>query len=560
MSSDSSFVAGRYRLESVLGQGGMGTVWTGRDELLGRQVAIKEVRIPPGLSEHDRDVLHRRMMREARLTARLNDTRIITVYDVVLHDGRPFIVMEHVASRSLDQELDQSGPLPPPRVATIGLELLAALDLAHAEGIVHRDVKPSNVLLAADGRVVLTDFGIATTESDAALTSTGLLVGSPTYMSPERLRGEEVGPAADLWSLGATLYAASEGHPPFRSNTTMGTITAVLTDDVAPPTTQGALSDALLGMLRKQSGQRLASAQVRALLKRAAAEPGGATTTMPAPTVPAPAPVMAPAVGPGYVWETEQDPPAIDPEPDQPRPSGRSRPVLLLVALAVVAVIVGGIVGVILAGSDDSTGSAADGQTTPASEGTGSGKDTSEPPTTTPSSPPTSDPTPSDPTTTPTDEPTDKPTDNKTDVPAGYKLRTDPLGFQVAIPKGWERRVNSASAIDFVSPEGTSFLRIDQVSEAGADATQAWLDAEPSVRERLSGYQRIRIEPVDYRWPAADWEFTFEGSGGTIHVLDRGFITEPRGFAVYMSAPDTIWESEALPVFEAAADTFEPID
>jgi serine/threonine protein kinase len=132
MSSDTSLVAGRYRLESVLGQGGMGTVWTGRDELLGRQVAIKEVRIPPGLSERDREVLHRRMMREARLTAQLNDPRIITVYDAVLHDGRPFIVMEHVPSRSLDQELDQSGPLPPQRVAEIGLELLAALDLARA--------------------------------------------------------------------------------------------------------------------------------------------------------------------------------------------------------------------------------------------------------------------------------------------------------------------------------------------------------------------------------------------------------------------------------------------
>ena len=153
-------------------------------------------------------------------------------------------------------------------------------------------------------------------------------------------------------------------------------------------------------------------------------------------------------------------------------------------------------------------------------------------------------------------DPAEKP---QTTVPEGFRLVRDPLDFTVAVPKGWERRLDGETRVDFVSPDGSRFLRVDQVAQAGADAEQAWLDAEPSVAESLPGYSRIRIEPVDYDGrEAADWEFTWEGDNGTVHVLNRGFVTEPRGFALYMSGPEDTWESESLPVFETAADTFRP--
>jgi len=210
MSEEPRVLAGRYRLLSVLGRGGMGQVWLAEDEVLGRRVAVKEIRFPSGLPADEREVQRERTLREARLTARLSHPGIITVYDVVSEDGSPYIVMELITAPSLAAAIDMEGSLPPERVAQIGLRLLDALDIAHAEGIVHRDVKPSNVLLDGD-RVVLSDFGIATSASDATLTTTGMVVGSPTYMSPERLRSEGIGPGGDLWSLGATLCARNGG-------------------------------------------------------------------------------------------------------------------------------------------------------------------------------------------------------------------------------------------------------------------------------------------------------------------------------------------------------------
>ncbi len=262
-------VAGRYRLESVIGRGGMGEVWRANDEVLGRRVAIKEVRFPHELSTEHTQVLRHRLMREARLTARLSHPGIVTVHDVVSEDGHPYIVMELLRPHTLADEIVRHSALPPQRVAAIGLELIDALTVAHRGGVVHRDIKPGNVLVRHDGRVVLTDFGIAISDKDPVLTDTGVLVGSPSFMSPERLRGEDVGPAADIWSLGATLYAALEGRPPFRADTTMGTITAVLTNAPAPPFVSGPLRDVLLGMLAKDATWRLTAERARSMLQQA---------------------------------------------------------------------------------------------------------------------------------------------------------------------------------------------------------------------------------------------------------------------------------------------------
>ncbi|MCQ0019514.1 serine/threonine-protein kinase [Actinomadura madurae] len=208
-------IAGRYELVEVLGRGGMGAVWRALDRTLDREVAIKEMSPPQGLDDEQVERVHARTFREARSAARLDHPRIVTVYDVVEEDGRPWIVMQLVRAEGLDKAIAREGRLPPDRVASIGLDLLDALGAAHSAGVVHRDVKPGNVLLP-DGRAVLTDFGIATVAGDETLTQAGAIVGSPAYLAPEQARYQKATPASDLWSLGGTLYAAVEGRPPYQ--------------------------------------------------------------------------------------------------------------------------------------------------------------------------------------------------------------------------------------------------------------------------------------------------------------------------------------------------------
>src|SRR6478609_9643968 len=208
-------LADRYRLGEVLGRGGMGTVWRAEDEMLGRIVAVKELRMTGTVDEIEKHRLVVRTLREAKATARIRHTSAVTVFDVVEEDDRPWIVMELVAGRSLADVVAEDGPLAPERAARIALDLLGVLGAAHAQGILHRDVKPSNVLIGEDGRTVLTDFGIASLEGDTSITSTGMLVGAPSYIAPERARGQKPGPPADMWSLGGTLYAMVEGKPPY---------------------------------------------------------------------------------------------------------------------------------------------------------------------------------------------------------------------------------------------------------------------------------------------------------------------------------------------------------
>jgi hypothetical protein len=269
-------IAGRYRLLSPLGQGGMGTVWRAEDELLGREVAVKEVLIPAGLPEAEREQLRERTRREARHAARLDSPHAVTVYDVVEQDGQPFLVMELVEAQTLSHVVRSTGPLPPDRVAEIGLAVLSALDAAHAQGIVHRDVKPSNVLLRPDGRVVLSDFGIARASGDAALTSTGLLLGSPSYIAPERARGLAPTTGSDLWSLGATLFTAVEGRPPFDTGEALTTMTAIVAGDPAPFALAGPLEPVITGLLERDPAARLDADGAR----RGLEQPCGSTATL----------------------------------------------------------------------------------------------------------------------------------------------------------------------------------------------------------------------------------------------------------------------------------------
>jgi hypothetical protein len=252
----------------------MGTVWRAKDETLGRTVAVKELRFPSSIDEDEKRRLITRTLREAKAIARIRNNGAVTVFDVVHEDDRPWIVMELIEGKSLAEAIREDGLLEPKRAAEVGIAVLDVLRAAHREGILHRDVKPSNVLIAEDGRVVLTDFGIAQVEGDPSITSTGMLVGAPSYISPERARGHKPGPAADLWSLGGLLYAAVEGVPPYDKGSAIATLTAVMTEPVEEPKNAGPLKDVIYGLLAKDPQQRLDDGRARAMLNEVIHAPG----------------------------------------------------------------------------------------------------------------------------------------------------------------------------------------------------------------------------------------------------------------------------------------------
>ncbi|MCX5385122.1 serine/threonine-protein kinase [Streptomyces sp. NBC_00083] len=273
-------LGGRYRLVARLGHGGMGTVWRARDEVVERDVAVKEPRVPDHLGEGDRATVHLRMRREARAAARIEHPSVVTVHDVVMEDGRPWIVMELVRGPSLADRL-QEGTLDVREAARIGIAVLAA---AHEAGVLHRDVKPANVLLGRGDRVVLTDFGIAQVEGEQGLTETGALIGSPEFIAPERVLGRRPGPESDLWSLGVVLYAAVEGMSPYRRSNAPATLQAVLSAEPQMPARgSGAFGTLVMQLLRKDPAARPSSAEVRAALEAVAAPARAASSTAQGP-------------------------------------------------------------------------------------------------------------------------------------------------------------------------------------------------------------------------------------------------------------------------------------
>ncbi|MEU8272213.1 protein kinase [Sphaerisporangium sp. NPDC049002] len=304
-------MANRYQLLEAIGRGGMGIVWRAHDELLDRAVAVKEVRYPGDPQDDEVAELNRRTLREARAAGRLSHPNVVVVHDVIEENGRPWIVMQLVDSRSLGQVLRDDGPLPMRMAAEIGLQILEALRHAHASGVLHRDVKPENVLLTDDGRVVLTDFGIARMETDTTMTRTGL-VGTPAFIAPERLRGHSAQRESDLWSLGATLYAAVEGRPPHDKGMAMATMHAVLNDEPEPATRAGRLGAVLSGLLEKHPAERLTADQAERMLRSIAEDRSSAPMTSQR-TLPA-TPLPMPATSPSRMQPKE---------PRQPRESAR---------------------------------------------------------------------------------------------------------------------------------------------------------------------------------------------------------------------------------------------
>lgn len=532
-------VAGRYRLLSPVGAGGMGTVWRGRDELLGRDVAVKEVLFPRGLSEEDREVLRERTRREARAAARLDHPSAVTVYDVVQEDGSPYLVMELVEARTLSEVLRTDGPLSPQRTAQVGLALLGALETAHAEGIVHRDVKPGNVMLCPDdgpdgGRVVLTDFGIASTAGDSSITSTGLLLGSPSYIAPERARGQPPAPASDLWSLGATLFTAVEGRPPYDGGEPLLTVTAVVTGEHAPYVAAGPLEPVLEGLLERDPAQRLTALQARAALLPLAESAPTVAIALPSPAAerrterttalsardlrsaveasdeqrPAASPAPAPAPAPA-----PRRPPARPPR-------RRSRaPLVLLAAIVLVAVAIG---AYLLAG------------------GSPAGSPTAQP------------------SAVAAPSPSPSPTATAPAVPAGWtRYEDEQEGWTVGVPPGYARSERNGQ-VQFRNEELRRTLRIEAGQPRG-EPVQVLERFSRALDDQLRDYERIRLDPVTYLGqPAAELEFTFYDQVD-LRVLNRTFVGEAgeQAYSLYWQTNARDFD-EARPVFDQVLETFRP--
>jgi hypothetical protein len=534
-------VAGRYRLIDRLGSGGMGTVWRAEDVVLARDVAVKEVTFPPGVSDEEREVLRERTRREARAAARLDHPSAVTVYDVVEEGGTPYLVMELVEARTLAEVVRTDGPLSPQQTAEIGIAVIGALEAAHEQGIVHRDVKPGNVLLREDGRVVLTDFGIATSTGDSSITHTGLLLGSPAYIAPERARGQAPGPPSDLWSLGATLFTAVEGRPPFDKGEPLPTLTAVVTGEHAPFVAAGPLAPILDGLLAKEPRDRYDATTACAALRRVLADPAPTTPeAQPAPAATRRTERTA-ALSLGDVAEEvrQEEVAPVPPYPGEPQqrvtyapprvlPGSRNRSLAPLVLGGLVVALVAGIA--LLVASPFKHGGTGSTATTPPghakSSGTSGGSGT---------------------------------TKAAASVPSGWVTHSD-SGWTVAVPPSYTP--GSFNGFPQYKDRATGrTLRVSTTAAGGgkADAVQDRRDQAAAFATKHSDYRQIALEKADYRGlEAADWEFTYSDGGATLHAIDRVFVVDGKGYSLFFQTRSSDDWSAARADFDKIAAAFQP--
>ncbi|WP_445043893.1 protein kinase domain-containing protein [Streptomyces sp. SAS_272] len=570
----------------------MGRVWRAVDEVLDRQVAVKEMRID-GLGSEDTRTRRERTLREARATARIDHPNVVRVYDVVDEGDRLWIVMELVVGRSLERITAEEGPLSPLAAARIGLGLVTALSQVHGRGVLHRDIKPGNVLVESGaaggggqarergdpggGRVVLTDFGIAAVQDAKALTMVGMLVGSPDYMAPERISGRPQGPPSDVWSLGATLCAALAGHSPFARDTTLATLHAVLYEEPELPAGAGPLRAVLAALLEKDPAARPTLPALESLLVPIA-------VPRPTPTMAAGAPPPRSGVSLARsqaVTEHRSFPDgSVSPAPEEPRaarapertrerlrrrtrepapartparghgqehrqgPHGRAgrRRAGLFAALGVAAV--GAVVAVVLA----TIPGARDGAVR-------AGGKSSGPPAVTTTVTATARATGSaahSPSGSGTASPTVQGTFRPPSLPPGTHAEAG--GYAWATPKGWRRDVKTGSEVHYTSPDGAQEL-VAKSSLAHGDLMDAWRTSEENARQGRD-YRKIRLEETTFRGrPAVVWEYAFTLRGDPWHARLLGFDESGKSYQI------NTWyrpgaEAEALQTYETVKDSF----
>ncbi|MFD6932362.1 serine/threonine-protein kinase [Streptomyces sp. NPDC059945] len=549
-------LAGRYRLVDSIGSGGMGRVWRAHDEVLHRTVAVKELTAALYAAEGDRARLLARTHAEARAAARINHSAVVTIHDVLDHDNRPWIVMELVEGNSLADEVKDRGRIEPAEAARIGLWVLRGLRAAHAAGVLHRDVKPGNVLLSPDRRVLLTDFGIAQVEGDTTITRTGEIVGSVDYLAPERVRGHDPGPSSDLWALGATLYTAVEGRSPFRRTSPLTTMQAVVDEEPEPPRNAGALEPVIAALLSKDPEARPGPAEAEEMLAEAAEGRRPRTAQAHVPTArhtdTRVEPNAARGNGPGgsgtYGGGTQgggtHGGPSYGGQPYgpsgtggggpagtayQPLPApggpvpGRRRRGRTVALVLVMAALVGGGGAVVMRYADDWRHDDTSSASTGGSKGTGTGDKP-----------------------TPSDSASKAPADG---LPKGWVRVKDPLGFRLAVPgKDWVRKV-TGSQIDYTPDGGQHFIRIAiDDSPDFDDPYRHQLDLEQQVK-KLKDYASSSLQANTFRdCRGSLWDFTWTAEEGKTdfpgprRAIEETYISR-KGveYAIYMSSPLEDW-------------------
>ncbi|WP_229911326.1 serine/threonine-protein kinase [Streptomyces aurantiogriseus] len=567
----------------------MGRVWRAADETLDRQVAVKEMRID-GLDAEDARTRRERTLREARATARIDHTNVVRVYDVVDEGERLWIVMELIAGRSLERIMAEEGPLDPRETARIGLGLVTALHQVHARGVLHRDIKPGNVLVEDGGeRVVLTDFGIAAIQDAKALTMVGMLVGSPDYMAPERISGRPQGPPSDVWSLGATLCAALAGHSPFSRDTTLATLHAVLYEEPELPPAAGPLHEILAALLEKEPTVRAGLSDLEQALRPVAFPAPAPTPTLtaeeeeeeeegegeeepglgepptrtllnpskmpgprdprqpdrrqpdprqPDPRQPDPRPSEPKGVSLTRAQaptERRPTPPAPTPPESTPRPSAHRRRTILTAAAGVVGVATA--VAIVLASSPGSGGDEHRAGLSP----TPSSITTSPPSTGSASS-----------TSTPTPTPTVEGTFRPPSLPPG--TRPEAGGYAWATPKGWRRDVKTGAEVHYTSPDGKQEL-VAKSSLARGDLLATWETSEQNAHQG-ENYRKIRLEETTFRGnPAVVWEYTFTLQGTPWHARLLGFNESGKSYQINTWYRPEV-ETKALRTYEQVKESF----
>ncbi|MEU7486771.1 serine/threonine-protein kinase [Streptomyces sp. NPDC042319] len=596
-------VAGRYRLLERIGQGGMGTVWRSQDELLGRQVAVKRLHASSLQLEPDELAMrNERTRREAQAAARINHSNVVGVHDVVDDAGLPCIVMEYVPSVTLGDVIKEAAlagdGVPPAEAARIGRGMIAALRAAHAAGVLHRDVKPGNVLLGEDGRVVLTDFGIAVASGTSTLTKTGELVGSIDYLAPERVKGGTPGPASDLWALGATLYQAVEGRPPFRKNTAVETAYSIAVDPLDPPRKAGPLTALIEALLAKEPSDRPSAEAVERTLRAPASEAvteyltvegfttsgtgtgGGPVTTG---TGTGTATGTGVEAGTGSGTATGAGPGTLDTGTGTGTTTGTgtstgtgtttgtgtgtgTRPGAVPAAAVPGA---GAFPSVPVQRATDATdrvtvsgGPAAPARRRPlrfvlwgavAVVGAGAvaaglihvlggGGGVQAAPgageSAGPSAPASQDPP---------------------KVPKGYHLVTEKkMGVSFPVPNGWTRQaMPDRNEVDYLHPSGLVGLKVSVLGFASSNHVRHFEQVEQQLKAKSQGYERLRLQDTLFQGqPAAVWEFTFQGRAREFRAIDLGFGKEGEDeYALYLSAPKAQW-AQYQNVFNVARDGF----
>jgi eukaryotic-like serine/threonine-protein kinase len=548
-------VADRYRLERPIGRGGIGVVWLARDRLLEREVAIKEISYPDTLAEHERESLRDTVLREARAAARLIHPTVATVYDVLSEHGRTFIVSQLITAPTLDEIVAKWGPLPPERVARIGLQVASALDAAHQIGIVHGDVRPANVMVAADGTVWLADFGTASLERDRRLSAGGLAVNSPVYMAPEQARGADIGPEVDLWGLGATMYYAVEGQAPFVRASSFATMAAVVNPPPPPPRRADALAPVIMSLLTGDPRARPTLRQVRIRLSRVAAaaqEPAAVRAAIPVTLHDLFTPALTgPLPAERATHDTSESEARAAPAT---RPGRRgwtgARPwrVALVLLAAVAAVVLAVALSGRLRGGETGGGRAATPtHLTRTSTPTTSPAVSTAPPTTTPQ-------TGASRTTSPPRQPPESqpPAGAASGVPAGWTRFSNPSGgYAVAYPSGW--RLSTGLARHGTSfSEGTGrYLKVESAHPpevtASGDPLPGWQQNEQYWSQRLPGYRLIgSVRRGSYHgMRAAVWEYTYVRNGRLTHGLNISFVSPSGswGYSVLHLIPQDRWAS-----------------